>query len=367
MSLWTITVEMLILGYYAADAIAVRELSPVMVIASVLCYMILKLLYLIAGKGWLKQLLLLALIGGAAAVALLLDKAAAVLLPWNLWLLFGQLGMRNILFTICSLAVLWYLPDGLTGRFLFSAILSVAVIQMERLFIGKISLIEKRLEGLEAENSSLERRLELESLYKDEAGILSGLKERNRLAQDLHDGIGHVLSSAVIRLEAARLLIEKDPQKADRMLDQTAGGLRDGIEQIRTTLKDLKPAQQEMGVNSLKTLIAETNKNHEIEVKLELEGDLDRIDAEQWQLIDRNIREALSNILKHSDALRATVELRVYSGLIKAGVTDDGRGAENIEKGIGLRGIEERASQIGGRVILDGQNGFSVITIIPLD
>lgn len=75
----------------------------------------------------------------------------------------------------------------------------------------------------------------------------------------------------------------------------------------------------------------------------------------------------MTNVLKHSKGTKVEVYIGVYNKFVKLEVKDNGIGGKLIRKGLGLIGIEERAAGVGGKVILDGFNGFSVITLLPLE
>jgi signal transduction histidine kinase len=79
------------------------------------------------------------------------------------------------------------------------------------------------------------------------------------------------------------------------------------------------------------------------------------------------MREALTNSLKHSSATVIKVKIEVMSKLVKMEVRDNGKGEAAVKKGMGLSGMEERAGAAGGKLIIDGSDGFSVITLLPVE
>ena len=85
-----------------------------------------------------------------------------------------------------------------------------------------------------------------------------------------------------------------------------------------------------------------------------------------WNIIYENASEALTNILKYSKANKAALNIEVLNKVVKFEIKDNGIGALNIVKGLGLSGMEERTQNAGGKIIVDGGDGFSVITLLPL-
>jgi len=231
-----------------------------------------------------------------------------------------------------------------------------------------------KVAGLSAQNDEL--REKVENLYgklsKDEEfmkqiAYLSQLEERNSIAQQIHDKVGHTISASIIQLEAARLLIDKDRERAKGMMENAIAAMRQGMESIRSTLKNIKPPAEQLGINRIKSILNEFSVNSGIKTSLVYTGALDRISQMQWKVIADNLTEALTNAIKHSKCSRVSASIDVLNKVIKAEVKDDGVGTASIKKGLGLKGMEERAASIGGQVVIDGSKGFSVITLLPIE
>jgi signal transduction histidine kinase len=94
-------------------------------------------------------------------------------------------------------------------------------------------------------------------------------------------------------------------------------------------------------------------------------GELKEISNIQWNIINRSVKEALTNTTKYAKASEVKVKIQILNKLIKVEIKDNGIGNLTINKGLGLRGIEERCENISGKVIVDGSDGFSVILLLP--
>lgn len=92
---------------------------------------------------------------------------------------------------------------------------------------------------------------------------------------------------------------------------------------------------------------------------------MDVITPLQWKIIQDNTQEALTNTMKYANATAVSLHIEVLGTMIKAKVSDNGKGMQKVIKGLGIIGMEERAAVVNGTVIVDGSAGFSVTTLIP--
>lgn len=230
---------------------------------------------------------------------------------------------------------------------------------------ASLSTLKKVNERLRDKNDELSTRLDAGREYETQVRYLSQLEERNSLAQKIHDRVGHTIAGSIIQLEAAGMIIEKDRDKTREIIMTVTDNLKEGMESIRSTLRNIKPAPEQLGINRLKLMLEEFSLKNSIKTSLKYKGSLDSITHLQWEIIMDNTKEAFTNALKYSSAAYIDVKLEVMNRLIKAEVRDNGKGALLIKKGMGLTGMEERTENAGGQVIFDGSCGFSVITILP--
>lgn len=222
------------------------------------------------------------------------------------------------------------------------------------------------MEALRADIHRLQRSLGESNDYIRQSEYTFKLEERNRLSQDIHDKIGHSMTGALIQMEAAKRLQAKDPERSAELLGNAIAISKEGIESIRLVLRDMKPLAEQLGLNRLRLFIDEFAATHEgLRVALTFEGDVGRIEQLHWQIIHRNVTEALTNAAKYARATTVSVHIEVLNTMVKAGVSDNGVGASKIVKGLGIAGMEERAASANGKVIVDGSAGFSVTTLLP--
>lgn len=208
---------------------------------------------------------------------------------------------------------------------------------------------------------------------------LSVSEERRRLARDLHDGIGHVLTRVILSLEVARRQCAADPVAAAESVAAQATALRGAMEEMRQIVSTLRADTDSFGVEAaLRGMVAQLGGSGALEVAVTLpDGPLPLSAPRQYHLT-RVIQEAITNCLRHSGASRAEVEVSVQElpvgpPRVIAEVRDDGVGfdpqALDGHSGHGLQGMLERLAPYGGRVEIDSApgHGTRVRAELPAD
>ncbi|HEX3048415.1 MAG TPA: histidine kinase N-terminal 7TM domain-containing protein [Bacillota bacterium] len=210
---------------------------------------------------------------------------------------------------------------------------------------------------------------------KEQAAIveeLSIVKERNRIARDVHDTLGHTLILLVNLLEQCVRSYRKDPSETETRLQEAVKITRGGLSEVRRSIHGLMP--EKLQVNHLIAAIKE--------LILELQSSGIRIDFSVNQtnfelgplcsdVVFRVCQEALTNSLRHGQATAATIALRVSEDNLKLHIFDNGRGCENIvlDKGFGLIGLKQRVESLNGAITFDSNSeiGFNIHVTIPLE
>lgn len=214
--------------------------------------------------------------------------------------------------------------------------------------------------------SEQKARQEAERLSKEVQNLATEL-ERTRIAQEIHDSLGHTLTSLNIQLEVARKFAERDQKRAADALDlakQLAGqsltDVRTAIQSIRHPDFDLKEA-----VNSLAKQIKQSQP---LDVIVEIQA-VEIPAAIGYQLF-RIIQECLTNVMKHAEASQVNVKLTQAGKRIELHVTDNGKGisAQGQSQGFGIRGMQERVESMHGTVEIQSQpgEGTSLQVVIPI-
>ncbi len=198
---------------------------------------------------------------------------------------------------------------------------------------------------------------------------LATSRERNRLARELHDTLAHSLSAVTVQLEAVRSLWHLDPEAARRLLDKADDSARRGLTEARRALQDLRASPlQDLGLSLALRELAEGAAERvgaalELDVAEQLTGNLSPA-VEQG--VYRIAQETLENIVQHAQARSIIFRLEQRASSLTLTVEDDGRGinAEIIRESeadgqdhLGIRGMKERASLIGGGLEITSRAG----------
>lgn len=186
-----------------------------------------------------------------------------------------------------------------------------------------------------------------------QAGTQAILEERERVARDVHDVLGHTLTVIALKSELAGKLLERDPGRAQTELHEITNLARESIEEVRQTVAGLK-------VQSLfEEITAASQALESAGIDLRREGsawpDLDSIPAVNQAIFAWVIREATTNIIRHAAASQATIKLD-RSNLT---ITDNGVGIPPDATGHGLEGLKARVEQVGGTLSIVGKRGLA--------
>ena len=184
--------------------------------------------------------------------------------------------------------------------------------------------------------------------------------ERKRIARELHDGMAQTLAALRLRLRLARGVADEDCRSS--VLDGIAADIAEVTEEVRRIAQGLRPPALDMlglspAIESHARLVAEAT-GILIETDLTAAGGLLTPEAEL--ALYRIVQESLSNVARHSRARRACVQMRVSARQVVTTVEDDGRGfatGAGLGGGLGLFGMQERASYVGGVVEIDSEPG----------
>jgi signal transduction histidine kinase len=203
----------------------------------------------------------------------------------------------------------------------------------------------------------------------DQKQELAILRERARLARDMHDNLGHALVVMNIKLEAAQLLYARDPARGDAELEATRALIRTSMADLRRTLADLRaPAAEHDDLpDALRRLARELQARTGIAVTCSIAADLPTLPAEAREAIWYIAREALTNVERHAAAASLTLALEFqpdHGWLLR--VVDDGEGMSPKDlrrpNHYGVLGMRERMKEIGGQLdIRRGPSGGTVV------
>ncbi|WP_040328171.1 sensor histidine kinase [Clostridium ihumii] len=224
----------------------------------------------------------------------------------------------------------------------------------------------KEIEDKRIYIKSLNEKINKEIKYRNQALYTKDLEIRNELAGKVHDRVGHTIAGSIMQLEACKIVLNSDDkEKTCNMINNTIGVLRSGMNEIRKTLREIRPLDEQIGINKVKLLLEEKVQDTGFNFSLDYKGDMEKIDKEQWMFILDFIMETSTNTLKYSKGNHIGVKIEAFNKMCKTQVSDNGVGCKYIKKGIGLKSIEENALKLGGNILINSNEGFEVILLIP--
>jgi signal transduction histidine kinase len=204
---------------------------------------------------------------------------------------------------------------------------------------------------------------------------LSVSRERNRLSRELHDTLAHTLSGVTVQLEAVSALWASDPEAARTLLDQSLATTRTGLTETRRALQALRASPlEDLGVTlALRNLAGSLAARTGLTLELQVPEHLDDLSPAVEQCVYRVAQEALTNVDRHANARRLTVQLNRENQHLILTIADDGRGFSidevNENSQFGLKGMKERAEMMGGRFEVESQpgQGTTVRLTVPVE
>lgn len=360
---FNIIIKAILVGYAAINSLNNMD-KPWVNVSIILSIIILSMLSYLLPKRLRRNIYFINIIF-SAVVTIYINKIIIILFAFTLaeYLSIEKKVYYNCLFIIPTSILFTYKNN------LCVELTSIIALSVYALIYGKKQ--EERLEFLEKEwdqnrriNSELSLKMKSREKFIEQEKISAKLQERNEISGAMHDKIGHTLAGALLQLEALGIILKKDGnEKAVGIINNVTNLLRNGMDDIRATLRSIKPPIEELGINKIKQLLQNKLKDTSFKYILTSEGNLDLISRRQWEIIIEGIRELSTNSLKYSKGNKIKVNIEVLNKYIKVEVIDDGIGSNKIIKGMGLQALEERLLNLQGNLILDGSRGFRAIMI----
>ncbi len=222
--------------------------------------------------------------------------------------------------------------------------------------------VERLASQLQAANQQLRE-------YAVQAEELATTKERNRLAREIHDSLGHFLTVINVQLEAAKVMIDSDAERARDALDKSQKLAQEGLQEVRRSVAALResPIDRQPLPEAVDELLRE-NRAAGMVVDMQVLGEPRPLDSRVRLTIYRVAQEGLTNSRKHARASRVDVTLDYrQDSAVSLTISDNGIGAEKIDGGFGLLGLHERVELLNGNMVVktSKRSGFSLQVTLP--
>ncbi len=181
---------------------------------------------------------------------------------------------------------------------------------------------------------------------------LAESRERERLSRELHDTLSHSLSAVAVQLEAVHSTLSTQPERAQRLLEESLRTVREGLSESRRAIRGLKASPLDGGDLAFATrhLVERTRSRTAAEIDLRIDGEFADLTDSVTQCFFRIAQEAMENAVRHSDATAISMEIQRMSHGLRLEVRDNGKGfdpaAPSEKSGFGIQGMRERADLI---------------------
>lgn len=241
--------------------------------------------------------------------------------------------------------------------FLGLSILHYMIIQNQELMLAKKQLIEKNLDLSYAYE-------QLKRAY-DDLEDFTIMKERNNMSREMHDTVGHTLTTSLVELELCKML-GKDNEELMNKLEHISSQVRKGLGDLRMTVRRLKEdLDWEQEIYAIGERL---NEYTDIKVKY-IVGELTGISTQILRCVYRIIQEGITNGIKHGKATAFMIEVKREERHLWIEILDNGLGAIAFKQGFGLNAMRERVEALGGTLHFESykDEGFTIQAQIPLE
>jgi signal transduction histidine kinase len=280
------------------------------------------------------------------------------------------------------------------GRANFDTVLSGGSILSRTLFFMVIGYIVSTL--MEAQRQQRQELAEAHrGLVRYAATLehLTTVRERNRLARELHDTLAHTLSSLAVEMDALSVIWQSDAPRARSLLDRALATTRSGLDETRRAMQALRASPlEDLGlVPALRALAAHAAERGALTLTFDAPNHLRGLSPEVEQIVYRVAQEALENVIRHAQAQTVNLSLALHAAAVheegapanrqRATLTltiaDDGLGYEGATptsdgdpldwQGLGIQGMQERAALIGGIFTVENRPGGGTVVILQAE
>lgn len=243
-----------------------------------------------------------------------------------------------------------------------------AVLAAQRRAVRRHDRVHEMHISLSRSMAELEQARERLRHYAAQVEHYAQTEERSRIAREIHDDLGHRLIRLKLMMEAGLRLLEHDQERARDLLEQVRLQLEESMDNMRRTVRKLSPVERSDGRRyALDRLIGDTASTLGIQVELDIQGLARPLYPSSEFVLYRNAQEAITNALRHGGATTVHITLWFEQRLVRMTVKNNGAlPPDQLVEGLGLQGMRERAVMLGGKLSIRHDEGYAVITELPL-
>ena len=195
---------------------------------------------------------------------------------------------------------------------------------------------------------------------QEEIAHITEVKERNRIAREIHDNVGHSIAGILMQMQVALQFVERDSGKAKLAIDKCLAKLTETLNVLRDTVHNMRPAER-IGLEYMKVIVEEFAN---CSIEFEHSGDFSTLPSPYVECMTAIIKEALTNSSRYSSASKVQVRADANEKYVRLQIVDNGVGCGRITEGLGLSSMRERVANLGGSISFNGEKGFMIVCVL---
>ena len=218
-------------------------------------------------------------------------------------------------------------------------------------------------------NEKLEEANQRLRAYAIEVEQMAETRERNRLAREIHDTLGHALTGIAAGLDACIMMIDVAPEATKQQLNKIRDTARKGITDVRRSVKKLRPDDLERlpFQEALLEMTKDYSESSGMEITFDIFSWSDNLRQDQEDVIYRVLQESITNAKRHGQATKVKITIGGNEKYLLIAIADNGRGCDEVKQGFGLKHMRERLELLHGYIHYWSDEGFIVEAMIPLN
>ncbi|MBY0596442.1 sensor histidine kinase [Bacillus bingmayongensis] len=279
-------------------------------------------------------------------------------------------------FFVCWFAILlytyWYAGEIRIWEnainFMFIVFSALAGNLIKKLTVAR-QTVDDQYEKLTLSHTALKEAYEQLQLYAKEVEELTTVRERNDIAREIHDTVGHNMTALLVQLQLAEALWKQKSEVTEEVLHTCHELARKSLQEVRASVRTLKE-EQNLGniIENVREMLNEFSKVTKVQVTFHLQGDPVTIPLSLHPPLLRVIQESLTNAKRHGKASACEVRLICLDEKVMLSISDNGVGVNEVSPGFGLMNMKERVEEHGGiiRFECEKEKGFRLQIEFPL-
>lgn len=219
------------------------------------------------------------------------------------------------------------------------------------------------------------KKLEKDSIYNnlkeayEKVELMTALKERNKIAREIHDTVGHTLTTVLVEIEAAKRLVKKDIDLSLEKLSLAQAQVRKGLNDIRSSVRMLENGEDIKDFyTSIDAIIRDTENHSGVVIRSQIDTSL-KLSKPAEKIVFSALLEGLTNGIRHGNSTAFLLKLNRLEEKLHFTLEDNGQGVGIINLGFGLRAMRDRVIELGGTFEATSKisEGFSIFITIPIN